>query len=222
MIQKSVSEKVYQNPGNPEALRWVPAAAQTVLDVGCGAGDNARLLQQQGKIVDGITLSLDEMTRAQPYLRHVWRHNLEQGLPSEVAPDAYDCILCVHVLEHICFPDSLLHDLKRSLKPGGVLIVALPNLLYYKYRLRLLLGKFEYEPEGVMDNTHFRWYTYTSAQKLLTGAGFRLTHVYADGFFPFSKVRWFIPVHIRTPLDRWASKRFPGLFGYQLIFIGTK
>ncbi len=222
MTHEGVSNKIYQNQGRPEVLHWVPPSAATVLDVGCGAGDNARLLQTHGKTVDGITLSPDEMVRAQPYLRRIWIHNLEQGLPRDIDADTYDCVLCAHVLEHICFPETLLSDLWRCLKPGGTLIVALPDLLYYKYRMRLLRGKFEYEPEGIMDYTHFRWYTFTSAQQMLVDAGFCQVSAYADGFFPFSRFRWYVPVRIRVILDKLACNTFPGLFGFQLIFVYAK
>jgi 2-polyprenyl-3-methyl-5-hydroxy-6-metoxy-1,4-benzoquinol methylase len=196
--EKNLSNKVYENYGNPELLSWVSSGSRTVLDVGCGAGDNARLLKHRGNIVDGITLSEHEAHIAQPYMRKVYVHNLESGLPDATLDGSYDYALCSHVIEHICYPDKLLADIRRCLKPGGQLIVALPNLLYYKYRVRLVLGHFEYENSGIMDNTHFRWYTFATAKRLLADSGFVQIHTYAD---------------------KWACKISPGLFGYQLVLI---
>jgi cyclopropane fatty-acyl-phospholipid synthase-like methyltransferase len=47
----------------------VPEAALSALDVGCGAGDNARLLHQRRKLVDGITLSDTEAQAAGQWCR---------------------------------------------------------------------------------------------------------------------------------------------------------
>lgn len=37
-------DRVYQNAGNPALLELLGDRAKTILDVGCGAGDNAALL----------------------------------------------------------------------------------------------------------------------------------------------------------------------------------
>lgn len=217
-----VENKVYVNAGNAEVLRVVPLHVSTVLDVGCGAGGNARVLAQQGKIVDGITLSEDEAKVVAPSMRHVWIYNLENGLPPAVQPEAYDCVICSHVLEHIVYPEKLLSGIRACLRPNGVVVVALPNLLYHWHRLDLLRGRFEYSTEGTMDNTHVRWYTFTSAQKLLAKHGFRVDDAFVEGRFPIPGVRRYIPEKVRLRLDQWGGHKFPGLCGYQMIFVCHK
>ena len=59
-------------------------------------------------------------------------------------------------------------------QPGGQLAVSVPNLRYYRVSLALVLaGRFEYQPSGVMDWTHLRWFTQTSLQHALTHCGWR-------------------------------------------------
>ncbi len=82
-----------------------------VLDVGCGGGDNARILKERGFQVDGISISATELADAMPFLRAGYLHNLEEGLPVELKNKQYDFIICSHVLEHICYPEKLLKDI---------------------------------------------------------------------------------------------------------------
>ncbi|MFA7342820.1 MAG: class I SAM-dependent methyltransferase [Terrimicrobiaceae bacterium] len=213
----SADKKSYKNDGNAAVLRRVPATVGTVLDVGCGAGDNARILKAAGKVVDGITLSASERDEASKFCRGVVIHNLEQGLPAGLS-GSYDLVLCSHVLEHICWPNKLLHDIRDRLVPGGLLVVALPNMLFYKNRWKLLAGRFEYEESGLMDNTHFRWYTFASAQRLLASSGFEVVTAEAEGSFPIPFRRSLFSRALTRPVDAWASSAFPGLFGYQMVF----
>ncbi len=218
MPNHPVTEKVYRNPGNPQILRWIPQGARTVLDVGCGAGENARLISALGAAVDGVTLSEGEAAIARSHLRAVHLHNLEGGLPPEMT-GTYDAVTASHVLEHLCFPEALLRDVRARLAPGGVLIVAIPNMLTIKYRLRLLLGRIEYEAKGIMDNTHFRWYTFRSFQELLTAHGFQVVEAYGDGYFPLPLIRRILPRPLGAAIDRFFCRHFPGLFAIQLVFV---
>lgn len=219
LLSMTVAQKIYANQGNGSVLRQVPDAAIRVLDVGCGMGDNARFLVGRGHVVDGITLSQTEATAARSFCRRVLVGNLEHGLPSGVDA-AYDCCLCSHVIEHICWPERMLADIHRTLLPtGGALIVALPNLLNYKSRLRLLTGDFEYTPSGLMDDTHFRWYTFKSAQAMLRKNGFRIELAFGEGGAPLWPVRRILPRKITRAIDKLADRLSPGLFGNQLIFV---
>jgi len=214
---KSVESKTYRNKGNMAVLRHVPESAKAILDVGCGAGDNARILAHPDRIVDGVTLSESEREEAMPHCRHVVIHDLENGLPPELT-GPYDCVICSHVLEHICWPEKLLKDIHKRLTPDGIIVVALPNLLFYRSRWNILRGRFRYEESGLMDNTHFRWYSYRCAQELLSGAGYAVLSAQADGSFPIPYVRKWLPSILVRVVDRAACYAFPGMFGYQMVF----
>ena len=61
--------KVYRNAGNPPLIAMLGEDAKLILDVGCGAGDNAALLHniRRGTRVFGITLSLEGADRPSTY-----------------------------------------------------------------------------------------------------------------------------------------------------------
>lgn len=221
MTNVPVSHKIYQHSGNQAVVDLVPAEARAILDVGCGAGGNARLLRLRGAVVDGVTLSPAEADLARAECRSVWLHDLEDGLPAE-ATGPYDAVLCSHVLEHLRFADAVLRGARSVLRPGGALVVALPNMLFYRNRLRLLCGQLEYESGGLMDETHFRWYSFASAQRLLARHGFVRDIAVAEGSLPLPGLRRIIPARLLAPLDRLAVRLFPGLFGYQLLYRYTR
>ncbi|MGB8190490.1 MAG: class I SAM-dependent methyltransferase, partial [Chitinophagaceae bacterium] len=177
--------KVYSyKKGNPYVISLVPKNATHILDVGCGAGDTGEMLTEQGFVVDGITLSEDEKQEAQKIMRNVYVHNVEQGLPAELK-DQYDVVILSHVLEHICYPQRLLKDIYSHLKPGGILIIALPNLMHFNSRWKLARGKFNYEEYGIWDYTHFRWYTFKSAQEMLKENNYAVEKADVSGWIPF-------------------------------------
>lgn len=213
----SVDSKRYQNRGNPKLLSLLPPTAMRVLDVGCGAGDNARLLADGGRSVDGITLSETEAATARRVCNSVIVHDLEFGLPTHLGAP-YDAVICSHVLEHLRWPDRLLKEVRELLLPRkGVLLVALPNALFYKNRWRLLTGHFDYEESGLMDASHFRWFTYASSRRLLESAGFYVLSHSGDGSLPLPLVRKVLPTRFVEAVDATATAVLPGLFSYQLL-----
>jgi len=221
MITENISDKVYGNAGNQDVLNLISPNAEYVLDVGCGSGSLARALQKRGSVVDGITISNAELQEAKPFLRNGYIQNLEDGLPA--ISTQYDVAVCSHVLEHICYPDKLLRDIHRVLNENGELIVALPNIMHYKARLQLMIGNFNYTSQGLWDYTHFRWYTFRSAKKLLESHGFLVQEAKVTGDLPlnsiFSKI---LPDAWRRRCYNMLTGISKGLFGYQLLYRATK
>ena len=96
-----------------------------VLDIGCGRGLLLHKLRQRGWTPMGTELSEEAATYARERL----------GLPvttqmvEEAAfPDnEFDLVILWHVLEHVQSPRAMLREVARILKPGGTLLVAVPN-----------------------------------------------------------------------------------------------
>lgn len=215
---KKTEKKVYTNKGNTAVLKEISGDNLTILDVGCGAGDNDRILVNEGHITDGITVSESEAGLCRAFMRNVFIHNLEFGLP-ELKSEEYDFVICSHVLEHIAYPEKVLADIKRVLKKGGRLVVALPNLMHYQSRWKLVMGRFDYKESGIWDDTHLRWYTFRSGAKLLEENGFMIIKKDVDGDVPFLRLFRFIPFLVREKLFRALSFLSKGLFGNQLIYV---
>ncbi len=64
--------------------------------------------------------------------------NLDTRLP--YSKDDFDVIVCVEGLEHIENPSNALSEFSRMLKPGGTLIVSVPNIMNIEERLKWLIS----------------------------------------------------------------------------------
>jgi 2-polyprenyl-3-methyl-5-hydroxy-6-metoxy-1,4-benzoquinol methylase len=183
--------------------------------LGCGSGALGREIKEaRGECrVVGVTYSEDEAALAARCLDEVLVRDLNTFVPAEAGE--FDCIVCSHVLEHLYRPDEALRRLRRGLSPDGMLIVALPNVLYWRQRLNFFRGNFRYTDGGLMDRTHYRFFDWNTAQELLAESGYRVVEAAADGGFPLSR---FLP-RAGERLDRAALKKFPGLFGFQFVFV---
>ncbi len=204
---------IYQSVNLP-VVNEIPDGVKTLLDIGCGGGDLGAYLSQFKKIeVTGVTFSADEAALAAGKLARVVVQNLEMFDAQQLKN--FDCIVCSHVLEHLRNPAELLQDLKPCFRPGGVLIVALPNVLHWRQRFQFMVGRFQYTQGGLMDSTHLRFYDWRSAAALLTHAGFKITNRHADGYVPFSR---FLGKRLSDSVSRLATSLAPGFFGHQFIF----
>ena len=214
-------QKIYSNNGNIAVLENIKGEAKKILDIGCGNGDNAKFLKASNHIVDGITLSPTEAENAKNYLRAVYIHNLEQGLPDSLR-DRYDYVICSHVIEHIAYPEKLLKDIESVLKDDGCLIVALPNVMNYRFRWELLKGNFPFEESGIWDYTHLRWYTFKSGKEMLMRNNFQVEKATVDGDIPLLSVFRIIPKNIRKKFYTLLTHLSEGFFGGQLIYVARK
>ena len=218
---QNIGDKSYRNEGNEDVLQFLIKPGK-VLDIGCGTGDNARILKPLGFMVDGVTISENELREANVFLQNGFIFNLENGLPEAVKNSRYDYIICSHVLEHICYPEKLLSDIKNCIKADGKMVVALPNLFHYASRWKLMRGDFNYQTAGLWDNTHFKWYNFKTGKALLKNNGFKVIYSSVTGQLPgnsfFSK---FFSKKASQSIYNWLKKISPGLFGYQLVYVAT-
>ena len=202
---------------NPSLEPLVPSGTRCALDVGCGRGGTAAWLSARGIEVDGVSWNQGELDAAKAFCRRVICCDLSLGIP-EAQDGAYDLVICSHLLEHIAYPQRLLADVYRALKPGGHLLVAIPNLFFWADRLKLLRGQWRYVKSGTFDYTHLRWYTDETMAELLHEHGFIRHHFHAEGWIPLPGLRLLIGNRLRRKLDSLVCRCWPGLFGKQLLY----
>ncbi len=96
-----------------------------VLDVGCGRGFLLDAFRRRGWDVEGTEMSEASSAHAREAL----------GIPVHVGAledlslpaGAYDAVTLWHVLEHVTDPGAMLGEIARLLRPGGALLVSVPN-----------------------------------------------------------------------------------------------
>ncbi len=150
---------------------------------------------------------------ARRYLDRVIVTDLNTFSPTDLG--RFDCVICSHILEHLYWPDQVLRAMVDVLELGGRLFVALPNSLFWRQRVRFLMGEFRYTDGGLMDRTHFRFFDWASARALVASSGFREVSAFAGGGFPLAR---YLPGAGRL-LSHAALRIAPGLFGTQFVIV---
>jgi hypothetical protein len=97
--------------------------------------------------------------------------DVQAGTPP-IEPGSLDCILFGDVLEHLVDPEDVLRRYRELLAPDGVVLASVPNVQHFSVVQGLLRGDFMYQPAGLLDATHLRFFTYMSYAKLMLDAGF--------------------------------------------------
>lgn len=154
----------------------LPRFSSRVLEIGCGGGGTLDWLKRAGRAhwVAGIELCASAASVARTRLDVLYEGDADHHL-GQVEPASLDLILCLDVLEHLVDPWATMARLQALLKPGGHLIISVPNVRHHSVVLPLLLsGRWQYKEAGIMDRTHLRFFSHESARTLLTQADLAL------------------------------------------------
>jgi ubiquinone/menaquinone biosynthesis C-methylase UbiE len=172
-----MSSSQYYSKIRTDLLQLLPKniKLERTLDVGCGAGGTSELLKKEfgAKYTVGLEVVEKAAEQATERLDQVYKLSAEsKELPFDA--NEFDLILFADVLEHLVDPWNALHRFSEFLKPGGHVIISLPNIQNWKILLKLFLGRWEYADFGIMDRTHLRFFTVKSAVAMTSNAGFRV------------------------------------------------
>ncbi len=210
----------YHNEGNQPLLQFLPAGVRRVLDVGCGAGSNARLLQAQGIDVTALTLSQEEAQLVAPFCVRTIVTDVEND-PLPVSERPFDLILCSHVLEHLARPSRTLSLLSELLRPDGFVLVAIPNMAAWRPRMRILQGNWSRDDTGFFDRTHLQFWSYRTASGIFTGTPFSMVRLGSEYAVPLWPLRRMAP-GLSKKLDDKFGMLAPNLFSHQVLMLAQK
>jgi predicted TPR repeat methyltransferase len=197
-------------------IRSLPAGLR-LLDLGAAGGHLGRAVRDRCAFLAGV----EPDPALPPDAREGyddWRRADALAPGDWSAP--FDVVVCADVLEHLPRPEELLTRIHGWLRPGGTLLVSLPNVANVTVRAALLAGRFPYADRGILDRTHLRFYTRRSARALLEGSGFRVRDDEATAM-PYELAAPALGrPPLRGPMRAFAnasSRIWPTLFGYQFV-----
>jgi SAM-dependent methyltransferase len=148
-------------------------AERDVLELGCGAGAMTRAMAEIGCKVVGVEMDPVAAEHARPHADQVVVGDLVTlDLAAELGEGRFDVLVFGDVLEHLPDPLAALRKLRPLLRPGGHIVVSVPNVAHGDVRLALLSGRFDYASLGLLDATHLRFFTWDTLRTLLQDAGF--------------------------------------------------
>lgn len=222
-----ISERIYCNLGNSPLIDLLKDGYRRVLDIGCGAGDNAALIKSRNSDCEifGITSSPSECALAEAHMAGCWVYDIERGIPEDIGDCPFDTMIFSHVLEHLRDPASVLARFAQLLCAGGQVLIAVPNVLFWRMRLQFLRGDFQYQSSGTLDDTHLHFYTFLTADQLLLSQSpdLQLTDKTVSGNVPLWLLRRYVlPEQLSKYVDVWGCRHWPNLFGGQVLIRAVK
>tara|TARA_B100001765_G_C19484798_1_gene330716 strand:+ start:522 stop:1265 length:744 start_codon:yes stop_codon:yes gene_type:complete len=109
-----------------------------LLDIGCGTGLNANFLKEKGYEIYGIDVSQIAIDKFNKKGFKGKIMDISQTLKFE--ENFFDVVFASEVIEHVSYTEGFLKEVKRILKPGGILYLSTPNSSFWPYRVLSLLG----------------------------------------------------------------------------------
>ncbi len=114
-----------------------------VVDVGCKKGHLRELLRERYQDVRYVGLDISETvlsTIAEP--GEEFRHcDVMEGIP--YADGSFDVAFCLELIEHVENPTFLVSELKRVVKPDGIIALSAPNPYYYEEVIANIFGRYD-------------------------------------------------------------------------------
>lgn len=139
-----------------------------ILDIGCSIGLFMEIAQKSGFECVGL--------EPEPKSRE---YALNRGLDvrpelfndAGLAPESFDAITMFGVLEHLSKPKEMLADIWDTLKPGGVVMVIVPNVYSFAN------GTLHEQARTFTGRNHLSYFAWDTLSDLFTRAGYEVAHL---------------------------------------------
>jgi len=148
--------------------------ADCVLEIGCAEGWMTEALVERVPTVVSGDIALNYLQRARENVPSAGYVLLDaHHLP--FCDASFTCVVMTEVLEHVYAPYGVLEEIFRVLKPGGHLVLSVPNHLNVPRLLQHLRNR-----QDKSHDAHLSAFDYFALEKLLDFVGFKVNAVYAD------------------------------------------
>ena len=192
------------------------------LEIGVGSGEIANLLSKFCKVF-AVDVSEKCLERLGGKVCGKFKVNLEfEKIP--VNENFFDVVICFAVLEHIKNYMHALKEIHRVLRPGGILIASTPNINWWPFRIKFLLGKC---PEDFHTADHVNFWNIKRFRQIFVDSGFKVINQFTsigliNIFYPFIKRYRKKYIEIYDKYIFIASKLNSKFFGYNQVIVAEK
>jgi SAM-dependent methyltransferase len=155
----------------------IGAAPRLFVEFGCGTGLTGAEVKRRfpGAVVDGFEYSPEAGAIAATRLDHVHIGDVAAvDFAAHYAPGSIDGLLLADVLEHLYDPWALLVRIRPYLAADCQVIASIPNIRNLALISALAAGDFDYEPAGLLDVTHIRFFTRRGIMAMFEQTGYEV------------------------------------------------
>lgn len=146
--------------GVREAAKALGKSELQILDIGCRDGTLTKLYAQNHR-VSGLDVDPEAVRLAKAAGIEAREHDMNRA-PIPFGEAQFDVVVAGEVLEHLQWPQLVIDDIYKALRPGGFFFGSVPNAFRLRNRVLFFLGRdFEVDP------THLHWFSPESLKQLL-------------------------------------------------------
>jgi SAM-dependent methyltransferase len=173
-------EAAVERDRNPRRMKSLIQAARSylpykrngiLLDVGCGFGAFLGAAKSVGWKAWGVEVASLAVSVASRY--HDVFHGYLSDAPYE--PNSFDVVRLNNVIEHVPSPRALLGDIRRVIRPGGLLFISTPNVESFTAALQGVRWRY------VQGEHHIYLFSLRTIRRLLETEGFKIVRVSTPG-----------------------------------------
>jgi 2-polyprenyl-3-methyl-5-hydroxy-6-metoxy-1,4-benzoquinol methylase len=233
LLQKKTKEQSWNAekkflPALREMEKLMPQGGK-LLDVGCSIGQFLDLARDKGWEVEGVELNEDAAAVARrEYGLTVHNKKLEDV---GFEPESFDVITLWGVFEHLTDPNAMLRDVRKLLKPGGLVLLFVPN------GHSLIIRMSRDNNSTVSGRAHLWYFSPSTMGQILEKNGFEKSVEFAilpqvheiEHFLQYNTLyrepemaceeEFTLPQEVRDVLSKYIEDN---MLGYKMISIGRR
>ncbi len=171
----------YPDSARPELVNLVTGAPTRALEIGCHKGAMGAALKAKFPTLHytGVEINPETAAIAAERLDTVVSEDLHT-LDTDAHPafaQKFDMLLLADVLEHLYDPWKMLLKTGSLLTPDAKVYASVPNVRNYWLISELIKGNWTYQPAGLLDVTHIRFFTLRECQRMFAETGYVIEKV---------------------------------------------
>jgi len=191
-----------------------PEENDTILEVGCGSGENTEIITRKGAEVTAMEVSKDEIVDARKRVGDKANFILCDAQHMPFRSKSFHKVLCLSVLEHIPEDSKAVSEIKKVMDESGFGVIGVPseNAPFFRDPVNFVLRKLGMKQLGFLGGRawgHERHYTEESLKNLLKVSGLKITRFERTEHSIVSMFHFYLP-EIYTFLIRPTLKSFGG------------
>jgi len=162
-------KKILRHLGSDQSI-------QTVLDAGCGDGNFAASLAEDGRFkMYGIDLSKGGIAHARDRYSNIYfaewslYENFHEAFEGVTV---FDAVVAIEVIEHLYSPRTFMMRALEALRPGGLLILTTPYWGYLKNVVLAITNRIDRALTALWEGGHIKHWSYRTLRALGERQGF--------------------------------------------------